>query len=203
MYKPHTIEQYKVWQYLNQNFVMNQFVLSPISRTALMVEDKTGDRLIFEYRDGRILECPEPPQPSREEVINFIKAFRSDPHCPQLHTLEEITRWWLDHVSPLSYQQALSLPDDLYHYYLCHKVYDTEEVRRIISRGVVSEEEYLGIRLWYRDGNAANNWLGPLGVDGTGKRYGLTFQYRKPGEIEYIFYLRDKYYHYRNHTQVK
>lgn len=201
MYKPHTIEQFKVWQYLNQNFVMDQFILSPVSRTALKVEDKTGDQLIFEYRDGQVLECPEPPIPSREEVAYFIRTYRKI--RPLLRTFEDITYWWLNHPTPLSYQQALALPNDLYRHYLCHKVYDTDEVCRIVSRGVVSREEYRGLRLWYRDGNWRNCWLGSLGVDGTGNLYGLTFNYRRFNKIEYLFYLEDEYYQDMKQNRIK
>ena len=198
MYKPHTIEQYKVWQFLNQNFVMDQFLLAPISRNALMVEDKTGDRLVFEYRNGEIREFPEPTQASPAVVKSFVEAFHNDPHHPVLHTFDEVTCWWLTHANPLSHQQAVALPDDLYRHCLGHKVYDTEDVRRIVLRGVVSEEEYLGIRLWYWNGNMADNWLGPLGLDGTGNLYGVTFRYGKPNKKEYVFYLQDDYYRCMN-----
>ena len=34
MYKPHTIEQYKIQQFLDANFVMEHFLVSPLSRTS-------------------------------------------------------------------------------------------------------------------------------------------------------------------------
>lgn len=40
MYKPYTIDQYKVYQFLEENFALDQFLLSPLSRNALMLEDK-------------------------------------------------------------------------------------------------------------------------------------------------------------------
>ena len=42
MYKPHTIEQYKIQQFLDANFAMEHFLVSPLSRTSLLLEDKTG-----------------------------------------------------------------------------------------------------------------------------------------------------------------
>ena len=43
MYKPQTIEQFKIFRFLKERgFVMDQFILSPLSRTALLVEDSVG-----------------------------------------------------------------------------------------------------------------------------------------------------------------
>ena len=39
MYKPHTIEQFKVQQFLEHTFAIDHFLVSPLSRTALMLED--------------------------------------------------------------------------------------------------------------------------------------------------------------------
>ena len=44
MYKPHTIEQYKVYRFLEENFALEHFLLAPLSRFGLMLEDKTEDR---------------------------------------------------------------------------------------------------------------------------------------------------------------
>lgn len=40
MYKPHTIEQYKVYRFLEENFALEHFLLAPLSRFGLMLEDK-------------------------------------------------------------------------------------------------------------------------------------------------------------------
>lgn len=109
-----------------------------------------------------------------------------------------MTRWWLQNESPLSYQQALGFSDELYRYFLTHKKYSDEEVVAIAQKGLVSEEEYMGIKLWYFDGNVCGNWLGPLGIDGTGDIYGLTLRYRTPEQKEYVFYLENEYYRFMN-----
>lgn len=201
MYKPRTIEQFKVWQFLNQNFMLDRFLLSPVSRAALMIEDTAGERLVFAWVDGAAVEQPEPIPADTETVKAFIRAFREDPGHPRRHTFEDVTRWWLSHATPLTYQQALGLPDRLYRHFLAHQDYDEEEVLRLIRKGVVTEAEYCGIELWYLNGNAKGKWLGPLGVDGTGNLYGLTLHYRSPLQIEYTFYLNDDYYRYMNRNR--
>ena len=45
MYKPHTIEQYKVYRFLEENFALEHFLLAPLSRFGLMLEDKTGEKI--------------------------------------------------------------------------------------------------------------------------------------------------------------
>lgn len=40
MYKPHTIEQYKVYRFLEENFALEHFLLAPLSRFGLILEDK-------------------------------------------------------------------------------------------------------------------------------------------------------------------
>lgn len=200
MYKPQTIEQFKIVQYLKQEhgFVMDQFILSPLSRSAVLLEDRTGDQIAFSFENGKVTELPIPEPPDQEEVLAFIRRFRQDPHRPALRNFEEITAWWLSTPNPLSYQQALSLPDDLYRHFLTHAIYDEETVRRLVARGKVTEEELLGILLWYRNGNVSWCWLGPLGLDGTGEIYGLVFHYRQPNAVEWKFYVMDDYYRFMN-----
>ena len=50
MYKPHTIEQYKVYRFLEENFALEHFLLAPLSRFGLMLEDKT--RTTFSVDSG-------------------------------------------------------------------------------------------------------------------------------------------------------
>ena len=45
MYKPHTIEQYKVYRFLEENFALEHFLLAPLSRFGLLLEDKTGEKI--------------------------------------------------------------------------------------------------------------------------------------------------------------
>lgn len=42
-------------------------------------------------------------------------------------------------------------------------------------------------------------WFGPLGVDGTGSLYGLTFDYQTASPTKTQFYLLDDYYRVMNH----
>ena len=198
MYKPHTIEQFKVWQFLKERFVLEEFILSPVSRRALMLEDKTGERIVFAWNGETAVEEPVPESANPEAVRAFLKAHYDRPDRPRLTDIEQVTRWWLENESPLSYQQALGFPDVLYRYFLTHKEYSDEEVVAVVQKGLVTEEEYLGIKLWYFNGNVKGNWLGPLGLDGTGEIYGLTLRYRTPEQKEYTFYLENDYYRFMN-----
>ena len=49
MYKPHTIEQYKIQRFLDETFAMEHFIVSPLSRTSLLLEDETGEQLAFGF----------------------------------------------------------------------------------------------------------------------------------------------------------
>lgn len=198
MYKPHTIEQFKVWRFLKERFVLEEFILSPISRRALMLEDKTGERIVFAWNGETAVEEPVPKPADPETIREFLKAYHDRSDRPRLTDIEQVTRWWLRNESPLSYQQALGFSDALYRYFLTHKEYGDEEVAALVQKGLVTEEEYLGITLWYFNGNVSGNWLGPLGIDGTGEIYGLTLRYRTPEQKEYVFYLENEYYRFMN-----
>ena len=202
MYKPHTVEQFKILRSLKeQGFVMERFILSPLSRTALLAEDSAGEKLAFSFDGKGAMEMPIPEPADKKEALAFIRRFRQDPNRPALRGFAEITAWWHATPNPLSYQQALGLPDDLYRHFLTHAVYDEEAVRLLVANGKVTEEELLGLRLWYHDGNAQWCWLGPLGIDGTGEIYGLTFHYRQPNASEWRFYLMDEYYRFMDNTK--
>lgn len=199
MYKPLTIEQYKVYQFLKERFELSHFLLSPVSRSALMLEDHTGERIAFHYQDGTVSESeiPEPAKP--EEIKAFLTWFRSLKPRPQAKNFEEVTRWWLNHPNPLNHQQALGLKDELYRYYLSHTQLKEEAVLSLVSKGLVTEDEYKGILLWYLDGHNFSFWLGSLGLDGTGNIYGLITHYLTPQARQYSFYLLDDYYRQMNH----
>lgn len=198
MYKPHTVEQFKVWQFLKEWFYLEHFILSPVSRRALMLEDKTGERIVFAWNGTSAVEQPVPVPAPDEIVKNFLLEQHIRPDRPQLRTTEEVTRWWLANSSPLTHQQALGFSDELYHYYLTHVAYTDEQIIAIVQKLLVTEEEYLGIKLWYLDGNTNCCWLGPLGLDGTGEIYGLTLHYHTPQEVRYTFYLENEYYRFMN-----
>ena len=195
MYKPRTVEQFKVHLFLKGQFHMNYLTISPVSRTALMLEDLDGDRLAFEWRDNAAVEIPLPVPASKEVQTNFLRAFWADPDHPKLCNFEQLTDWWLSHPTPLTYQQALNLPEDLYRRFLtCERLLYFQEVMELIHRSAVTEEEFRDIQLWYRNGNAAGTWLGPSGVDGDGNSYELVLDWMRPRERRYRFYLMDEYY---------
>lgn len=198
MYKPHTVEQFKVWQFMKERFVLEEFILSPVSRNALMLEDKTGEKMVFAWVNHEVIEQPVPEPATPEAIKEVFRTLHSRPDRPRLTDIEQVTRWWLHNETPLSYQQALGFSDVLYRYFLTHKAYNDEEVVSLVQRGLVTEDEYLGIKLWYFDGNVMGNWLGPLGIDGTGYIHGLTLRYRTPDQVEYVFYLEDEYYRFMN-----
>lgn len=104
MYKPHTIEQYKIQRFLDETFAMEHFLVSPLSRTSLLLEDETGEQLAFGFLDDEVREIPLPPPAAPEEIKDFIRRFRALNPKPRLRTFEDITRWWLDHPNPLTYQ---------------------------------------------------------------------------------------------------
>ena len=60
MYKPHTIEQYKIQRFLDETFAMEHFLVSPLSRTSLLLEFFSARSLGF--HSGRFLTgiyiCP-------------------------------------------------------------------------------------------------------------------------------------------------
>ena len=104
MYKPHTIEQYKIQQFLDHTFAMEHFLVSPLSRSALMLEDRCGERIAFSFSDNEVREIPIPSAPSPDKVKSFIRSFRALGAKPHLRTFEDVTRWWLNHPNPLTYQ---------------------------------------------------------------------------------------------------
>lgn len=178
---------------------MEHFLVSPLSRTSLLLEDETGEQLAFGFLDDEVREIPLPPPAAPEEIKDFIRRFRSLNPKPRLRTFEDITRWWLDHPNPLTYQQALGLSDELYRHFLSRPMIDEEDAYRLASSGLVSEDDYRDIQLWYLDGNTISHWLGPFGVDGTGNLYRLIFSYGTPAARALKFYLLDDYYRDMNH----
>lgn len=101
MYKPYTIEQYKIHQFMKEEFELSHFLLSPLSRSALMLEDKTGAQIAFAYQGKEVREIPIPQPAPPEEVRLFIKEFRALSPKPRLTDFEAITKWWLNYPNPL------------------------------------------------------------------------------------------------------
>lgn len=199
MFKPRTIEQFKVYRFLKEWFALDHFLISPISRSALLLEDRTGDKLAFNFQDGDIREIEIPAPPNPDAIHVFWEQFKTFDPPPRLKDFDDITVWWLNHPNPLTYQMALNLPDDLYRHFLTHPILEGEAVYHLAVKGLVTETEYLDILLWYRNGHFRDHWLGPLGLDGTGNIYGLTRNYGKPDAHEMRFYLLDDYYRCMNH----
>lgn len=192
MYKPRTVEQFKVMEFIRETFQVECFLVSPVSRTCLMIEDSTGNRLAFQWVEGGIMDAPLPVLATKEEYRAFIQAARADPTYPFLKSLDELTDWWLNTPNPLTHQQALNLPDDLYRRYLaCDRLLDLADVLALVMGGSVTPEQLLDLRLWFFNGHSGGNWLGQVGVDGMGERYELAFNWNTPAEIRYPFYLSE------------
>lgn len=192
MYKPRTVEQFKVMEFLKDNFQVEYLLVAPVSRSGLMIEDRNGDRMAFQWLDGSVLEAPLPTPASKEEHIAFVKAFRVDPRHPQFMSFDDLTTWWLDHPTPLTHQQILNLPDDLYRRYLmCGCLLELDDVLALVMEDQISRTEFLDIKLWYLNGHNGGNWLGPVGVDGTRERYELVFNWLTSAEMRYPFCVAD------------
>ena len=149
MYKPHTIEQYKVYRFLEENFALEHFLLAPLSRFGLMLEDKTDEKIAFAFLNNCVQEIPVPAPADPETVTAFLKQFRSLTPHPVIHDFEALTRWWLDNPNPLTYQQALGMSDDLYHHFLSHPLISEDDALRLARKGLVTESEYNDLQLWY------------------------------------------------------
>lgn len=202
MYKPQTIEQFKVYRFLSHHFVMERVLLSPLSRSGLILEDMDGERAAFVWQEGAVKEVDIPAPSPPDKIRAYFEEFRALDPKPVLIDFASVTRWWLEHPNPLTHQQALGFSDSLYRHYLKYPLIDEETAVQLALKGVVTEKEYFDIKLWYFNGNVMSSWLGPLGVDGTGNLYGLTLRYRKPDERKFVFYLKDDYYCYMNHIQA-
>lgn len=120
MYKPHTIEQYKVYRFLEENFALEHFLLAPLSRFGLMLEDKTDEKIAFAFLNNCVQEIPVPAPADPETVTTFLKQFRSLTPHPVVHDFEALTRWWLNNPNPLTYQQDIVWP---LKYHSCRSLY--------------------------------------------------------------------------------
>lgn len=56
MYKPHTIEQYKIQQFLDHTFAMEHFLVSPLSRSALMLRTDAVSGLPFPFQTTKCVK---------------------------------------------------------------------------------------------------------------------------------------------------
>lgn len=53
--KVNTIEQYKVLQYIEDNFEMNYITLELIDRYTIRITDRNNDSMDFIYNEGKIV----------------------------------------------------------------------------------------------------------------------------------------------------
>lgn len=67
MYKPHTIEQYKIQRFLDETFAMEHFLVSPLSRTSLLLEDETGEQLAFGFWMTKCVRSRSRRRPPRKK----------------------------------------------------------------------------------------------------------------------------------------
>ena len=87
---------------------------------------------------------------------------------------------WSTGAFPLTYQQALGLPDDLFRHYLKTQPLTREEVRDLAARGSVTEPDFWSMQLWRLDGHTEDCTLCGPWEDGVGT-YGILFLPR-PGQ---------------------
>ena len=106
MFKPHTTEQGRVYLFLKERFMLEQCLVSPISCSALLLEDPNGCKFAFAYQENDVRQIEIPAPPDREEVQAFWKQFKALDPPPQLKSFDDITIWWLNHPNPLTYQMA-------------------------------------------------------------------------------------------------
>lgn len=194
MFKPRTVSQYKIHRFLKERFYLEHCLVSPLSRSALLLEDQNGMQMAFVWKDGSVQPAKTPAPPDADTVRAFWKQLKE--HPPRLKDYEEITAWWLNHPNPLTYQMALGLPDDLYRHFLTHEVLEDEAVYQLAAKKTVTESEFLDICLWYHNGHFRNHWFGQTGLDGTGDIYCLTRHYGTADAREMEFYLINDYYRY-------
>lgn len=189
MYKPRTIGQFKVMEFLKRSFVLDSLIIAPISRNGLMLMDRNADIIAFELYNGTILQCPVPSPGTLSDMRLFISNLNRKYPDLRSQTFDAKTTLWLETPNSLTYQQALGLTDELYRHYLTHPMMDKDEILRQISTGFVSQDLYRSIQLWYLNGHAADTFLVISGIDGTGTLIELIFHYQTPAADAHRFYL--------------
>ena len=60
MYKPHTIEQYRIQQLLGVDFAMERFLIDLLSQMSLFLKIKTGEQIAFGFWDNKVQEKLRP-----------------------------------------------------------------------------------------------------------------------------------------------
>ena len=54
--KVDTVEQYHVMQFIKDNFNMEYITTELIDRYTIEVEDRTGEKIKFIYKDGQVIQ---------------------------------------------------------------------------------------------------------------------------------------------------
>ena len=89
MFKPHTTEQGRVYLFLKERFMLEQCLVSPISCSALLLEDQNGCKFAFAYQENDVRQIEIPAPPDREEVQAFWKQFKALDPPPQLKSFDD------------------------------------------------------------------------------------------------------------------
>lgn len=189
MYKPRTIGQYRVMEFLKAQFHLDSFLVWPISRDALLLEDRDDEQIAFVSTEDGIAECEVPPPGTSADLRLFHEYLNGKYPKPEQQTFDAKTRLWLESPIPISFAQALGLTDELFRHYLSHPMIDEEEMRRQIVTGSVSIGMYQSMQLWYLDGHVKDTLLLIAGVDGIGPYADLIFHYRTPFAESHQFYI--------------
>ena len=191
MYKPRTISQHKVMEFLKDQFHLDSCLVWPISRNSLLLEDENHDQIAFASNEAGIYECEIPGPGTRTDVRMFYDYLRRK--CPEPHqqTFNAKTQLWLNCPIRITYAQALGLGDELFRHYLTHPMMDKEDILRSIVTGMVSMDDYRSMQLWYLDGHTKDTLLLIAGVDGIGQYADMVFHYRTPHAECHQFYLRE------------
>ena len=193
MYNPFTVELIQIQQYLSKKFNLAHFVQNPLRRDTIILQDECGVKIAFTCQNNIVSQIPIPSTLSKEESAAYIKCLRQTRKVPDLRTFQEVTRWWASNPTPLTYQQVLGLPYDLYIHFLTHRLIDDEDVLRIVGQEVITEDEFKDLRLWCRNGNFSRSYLGAYGVDGKGDTYKFIWNYGRPDAITFIFYIKTEF----------
>ena len=189
IYKPNTAAQFRVMEYLREIFDTSLCLIYPARPNALVLEDQFGERLEFFLRDGKVLEHPLMPPANSASVDLFRRCLDFQFPTPSQQTFSARNALWATGAFPLTYQQALDLPDDLFRHYLKTQPLTREEVRTLAARGSVTESDFRSMQLWRLDGHTEDCALCGPWDDGIGT-YGILFFFQS-GQLaeEFNFYV--------------
>ena len=173
-YNPCTAAQYRIMGYLREAFETSLCLIYPSRPNAMVLEDQFGEKLEFFFRDGKILEHSLMPPADPASVDLFRRCLDFQFPVPSQKTFSARIALWSTGAFPLTYQQALDLPDDLFRHYLKTQPLTKEEVRDLAARGSVTEPDFWSMQLWRLDGHTEDCMLcGPW--DDGGGTYGILF----------------------------